>query len=55
MTDEQIAVLDEVVEGLRQVLAKCDEVGVATEAAIYVDLAMHLAMRERDPKFVVAA
>jgi len=55
MTDERSAVLDEVIQDLRRVLAKCDQAGVASVPAIYIDMAVHLAMRERDPEFVEAA
>ena len=55
MSDVETEVLDEVIEDLRRVLAKCDQSGVGTVAAIYVDLAMHLAMQERDPRREIAA
>ena len=55
MTDEHNAVLDEIIEDLKSVLAKCDRTGVGTSAAIYVDLAVHLAERERGREFVDAA
>jgi len=55
MSDAQAKVLDEVIEDLRRVLAKCDQAEVATVPAIYVDLALNLAMRERDPRLVEAA
>jgi len=55
MIDERNAALDEVIEDLKRVLAKCDRARVGSTAAIYVDLAMHLAMRERDRGFVGAA
>jgi len=55
MSDAQAKVLDEVIADLRRVLTKCDDAGVAIVPAIYVDLAMNLAMRERDPKLVEAA
>lgn len=55
MIDGRDAVLDEVIEDLKRVLAKCDRAGVGSTAAIYVDLAMHLARRERDREFVEAA
>ena len=45
---ERTAVLDEVIEDLRRVLEKCDRADAATIAAIHVDLAMHLAIRERE-------
>jgi len=41
------AVLDEVIEDLRRMLAKCDEARVGSLATIYIDLAMHMAIRER--------
>ena len=55
MIDERNAVLNEVIEDLKHVLAKCDRAGVGASAAIYVDLAVHLATRERGPGFVEAA
>jgi len=47
MDDRRAAALDEVIEDLRRVLVKCDEAGVAAEAAVHVDLAMNLAIQER--------
>ena len=55
MDDSENKVLDEVIEDLRRALAKCDQAGVGSVSAIYIDLAMQLAMRERDPDFVEAA
>ena len=55
MSEARAKLLDEVIEDLRRVLAKCDEAGVCSTAAIHIDLAMHLAMRERDPELVEAA
>jgi len=47
--------LEDIIDNLRCVLGKCDDAGVGAVAAIYVDLAMHLAIRERGPEFVEAA
>lgn len=53
--EKRIAVLEEVIADFRLVLAKCDPAGVAIIPAIYVDLVMHLAMREYDPRHVEVA
>lgn len=50
MTERRTEILDEVIEDLRRVLDKCDEAGIAAVSAIYIDLAMNLAKRERDAK-----
>lgn len=53
--DERRQALDEIIEDLRRVLTKCDQARVGAVPAIYVDLAINLAMSERDQDVVSAA
>jgi len=55
MVDKRRQALDEIIEDLRRVLTKCDQAHVAAVPAIYVDLAINLAMSERDRDMVSAA
>jgi len=47
MQPEDTRALDRLIEDLGRALARCDEAGVGLASSVYLDLALHLAVRER--------
>jgi len=47
MQPEDTRALDRLIKDLGRALARCDEAGVGLASSVYLDLALHLAVRER--------